>query len=209
MNASRILLLQRLVLIALILAAWVAFVYLLQAGLARVRQFPGFHHIPDLNSLFAAGVSNETGLEALPLPTQVLSVPLQQSGSILRAQPTSVPAARPAAPQPPRSAHNLYPTKCAHSIETRFAPGDTGYTDPERRIRLRPTPGDDEGTLLAPGTRFVITGNPVCANLYGYSWNNYLWWPVRLTSGPAAGRTGWLAESVIRDGRVSIHLFPD
>lgn len=203
------------------MGGWGLFLVMRTAVLDRVREFPGWSQFLVFEmpwDTFEQGTAQPTLASSVPRSTSVVIVPNTQSPTIALpatslSQSTISPRAATIRPtispaRQPTLLRATYPTQCANSIETRFAPGDTGYTDPERNIRLRPTPGDNAGTNLAPSTRFVTTGNPVCANLYGYSWNNYLWWPVRLTSGSAAGQTGWLAESVISNGQVYRHLFP-
>jgi len=210
-----------------LLGGWGLFLVMRTVVLDRVREFPGwsqflvfempwdFYELGTIQPTLAAAVLHSTSVvivQNTQPPTMMRFTP-SVSATTPSVQPTITP--RVATMQPTISPIRqttlprvTYPTRCANSIETRFAPGDAGYTDPERNIRLRPNPGDNAGTNLAPSTRFVTTGNPVCANLYGYSWNNYLWWPVRLTSGSASGQTGWLAESVINNGQVYRHLFP-
>jgi hypothetical protein len=209
--------------ILILVCGWGLFLFMYSAVLNRVREFPGWSQFlvfelpwdnfdqeaatPASASgvLHAASVVTEASAQsanAAP-PSTTRSQPTVSSG-VAALGSTASPALRPTLTPTP-----AYPTRCAGSIETRFAPGVAGYTHLQREIQLRPTPGDSAGIDLAPGTRFVTTGAPVCADLYGYPSNDHLWWPVRLTSGSASGQTGWLVESVISESQVFIHLFPE
>lgn len=189
----------------LLLAAWMGFMVLLSFGLVRVRQFPGFQNfltfIPNPSQV---NVMVATVAPAIPQSSNVVIVPtiapqVSNPNASGRGNVAIVPPAAPAVIS--------YPTRCEHSVETRLYVGANGYTSFDPLVRLRLSPGADAGTRLAGGTQFVITGEPRCANLYGYSWNNYLWWPVRLTSGSASGDTGWLPESMISEGRTVILMY--
>ena len=102
-----------------------------------------------------------------------------------------------------------YPTQCRNSLLTRFQPNQNGQTDSEYKIKLRDHPRDVDGTSLVPNTRFVTIGEPVCASPASNRNLELLWWPVRLTSGTARGREGWIAESGLNaNGRMYYNIHP-
>jgi hypothetical protein len=213
--------------LVLLAGAWAGFAVLLIFGLARVRQFPGFQNflvfIPNTEreSVMVAAITPPPPTmppAVIIVPTVTLIPPAAMSGrTMTSAPPQGSVLALP--PQATAQSSNLnartsvaarvssYPTRCQHSVETRLHVGARGYTSYEPLVRLRPSPGGDNGTRLAGGTAFETIGEPRCADLW-HPWNNYLWWPVRLTSGSLRGQTGWLPESMISEGRTTILLFP-
>ena len=210
--------LARVAAIIALIFSWGIFLVLRTTVLDRVREFPGWGNFLVID-WGRSDIQEDTTsfVVSTVVPTSFIN-PMRATAPAIVIVPTN--PRRPASTLPVSSnvdsavrqnaSRNVgYPTQCENSVETRFRSGDSGYTDPQRNVRLRPRPGDDQGTNLAPGTNFVMTGNPVCADLYGNSWNNYLWWPVRLTSGSASGQSGWLAESVISEGQLFVHLFPN
>jgi hypothetical protein len=112
---------------------------------------------------------------------------------------------------PPTSAKTpvatAFPQTCAQSLPTRFQPGQSGYTLYD--VQLRNHPSDGAGTRLATGTRFRTVGVPVCAIPNSYS-AEMLFWPIELTSGSAAGRHGWIAESGLHTAtQMGYNIAPD
>jgi hypothetical protein len=203
----------------LLIGAWAGFFVLLVFGLARVRQFPGFQNfmvfVPSSEQIVVAASTAAAPTAVIVRTPEAIQEVSPQSvrggsargGSSNPRPATAVPTAAPrVAAVPPRAPS--YPTRCQHSVETRLYVGASGYTSYDPLVRLRLSPGANDGTRLAGGTQFTITGEPRCADLW-HPWNNYLWWPVRLTSGTLSGSTGWLPESMITEGRVVMLLFPN
>ncbi len=87
---------------------------------------------------------------------------------------------------------------CANALKSRFAPNKEGITLVDN-LRLREAPTSPNQVALEIGSRFITTGQPVCAHYEGREdFPELLWWPVRMIGGQAHGEMGWLAES--RDG---------
>lgn len=87
---------------------------------------------------------------------------------------------------------------CSASLASRFSPNKEGITVVDH-LRLRDTPTSAVQIELEIGTRFITTGEPVCAHYEGrQDFAEILWWPVRLINGTGIGKSGWVAES--RDG---------
>lgn len=91
---------------------------------------------------------------------------------------------------------------CPDSGPTRFITGQRGYT--LNRVNLRASPSGATGVRISAGVSFEVIGEPICATLVSNG-ANLLWLPVRLSE---SGRSGWIAESIIENGRIVYNVTP-
>lgn len=219
-----------------LVASWLIFSVFALGALERIREFPGWQDFlrgPSPTPRVVVAIEPTPVLTRAPrLSTPAMNEVVQTLevvidpwliGPASSATPTSMPlpsqtpppTARPtrtvAPTVPPTTVKTpvlaAFPQTCAQSLPTRFQPGQSGYTLFE--VQFRSTPYDGAGTRLATGTRFRTLGAPVCAIPNSYS-AEMLFWPVELTSGSAAGRQGWIAESGLHTAsRLGYNIAPD
>jgi hypothetical protein len=188
-----------------LIGAWAGFFALNAVVASRIRCFAGWEtflstsptahrdhcHANEVTQVVIVLPNDET--PPTPLPTVVITQP-----PIIIAQPTPLPPTTPPVAR-------LEPTtfSCPHSLPSRFAVGMRGRVPAQANglsaTRIYDRAGDEAGFQLSPDVTFEVIGGPTCAFLLGHSFNNVIFWQIRLLNSRSEGRVGWVAESLSRE----------